>query len=80
MFEIFVAYEECKRSEVVIDINHTIEYEELNLNKTAEHTRADVKVQDGCNQFCSYCIIPYTWGRVRSRKSQDVYDEVVRLA
>ena len=37
-------------------------------------------MQDGCNQFCSYCIIPYTRGRVRSRKSQDVYDEVVRLA
>ena len=65
---------------MVIDINHTKEYEELNLNKTAEHTRAYVKVQDGCNQFCGYCIIPYTRGRVRSRKSQDVYEEVVRLA
>lgn len=80
LIEILEAYEEGKRSEVVIDINHTKEYEELNLNKTAEHTRAYVKVQDGCNQFCSYCIIPYTRGRVRSRKSQDVYDEVVRLA
>lgn len=80
LIEILEAYEEGKRSEAVIDINHTKEYEELNLNKTAEHTRAYVKVQDGCNQFCSYCIIPYTRGRVRSRKSQDVYDEVVRLA
>ena len=80
LIEILEAYEEGKRSEVVIDINHTKEYEELNLNKTAEHTRAYVKVQDGCNQFCSYCIIPYTRGRVRSRKSQDVYEEVVRLA
>lgn len=80
LVEILEAYEEGKRSEVVIDINHTKEYEELNLNKTAEHTRAYVKVQDGCNQFCSYCIIPYTRGRVRSRKSQDVYEEVMRLA
>ena len=80
LVEILEAYEEGKRSEAVIDINHTKEYEELNLNRTAEHTRAYVKVQDGCNQFCSYCIIPYTRGRVRSRKLQDVYDEVVRLA
>ena len=80
LIEILEAYEEGKRSEAVIDINHTKEYEELNLNKTAEHTRAYVKVQDGCNQFCSYCIIPYTRGRVRSRKLQDVYEEVKRLA
>lgn len=80
LIEILEAYEEGKCSEAVIDINHTKEYEELSLNKTAEHTRAYVKVQDGCNQFCSYCIIPYTRGRVRSRKSQDVYEEIVRLA
>lgn len=80
LVEILEAYEEGKASEAVIDINHTKEYEELYLNKTAEHTRAYVKVQDGCNQFCSYCIIPYTRGRVRSRKSQDVYEEVLRLA
>lgn len=80
LVEILEAYEDGKRSEAVIDINHTKEYEELTLNKTAEHTRAYVKVQDGCNQFCSYCIIPYTRGRVRSRKAQDVYEEVVRLA
>ena len=80
LVEILEAYEEGKRSEALIDINHTKEYEELNLNKTAEHTRAYVKVQDGCNQFCSYCIIPYTRGRVRSRKSADVYEEILRLA
>lgn len=80
LVEILEAYEEGKRCEAVVDIHHTKEYEELNLNKTAEHTRAYVKVQDGCNQFCSYCIIPYTRGRVRSRKSQDVYEEVQRLA
>lgn len=80
LIEILEAYEEGKRSEAVIDINHTKEYENLCLTKTAEHTRAYVKVQDGCNQFCSYCIIPYTRGRVRSRKLEDVYAEVKRLA
>ena len=80
LIEILEAYEEGKRSEAMIDINHTNEYEELSLQKTAEHTRAYVKVQDGCNQFCSYCIIPYTRGRVRSRNSEDVYEEVFRLA
>ena len=80
LIEILEAYEEGKRSEAVIDINHTKEYENISLTKTAEHTRAYVKVQDGCNQFCSYCIIPYTRGRVRSRKLEDVYAEVKRLA
>ena len=80
LVEILAAYEEGKKSEALIDINHTKEYEELNLTKTAEHTRAYVKVQDGCNQFCSYCIIPYTRGRVRSRRLMDVYEEVTRLA
>ena len=60
----------------MIDINHTAEYEEMTLTKTAEHTRAYIKIQDGCNQFCSYCIIPYARGRVRSRKMEDVLAEV----
>lgn len=60
----------------VIDINHTSEYEEMTLKHTAEHTRAYIKIQDGCNQFCSYCIIPYARGRVRSRKSEDIVREV----
>ena len=64
----------------VIDINHTFEYESLHLSRTAEHTRAYLKVQDGCNQFCSYCIIPFARGRVRSRNSEDVIREVKRLA
>lgn len=64
----------------VIDINHTKEYESLCLSKTGEHTRAYIKVQDGCNQFCSYCIIPYARGRVRSRRKADVVEEVSRLA
>ena len=65
----------------VLDINHEKqEYEELFLSRTAEHTRAFIKVQDGCNQFCSYCIIPYARGRVRSRKLEHVVKEVERLA
>ncbi len=60
----------------IIDINHTAEYETLTLKKTAEHTRAYIKIQDGCNQFCSYCIIPYARGRVRSRPLWDILSEI----
>ncbi len=62
------------------DINHTDEYEALHLTKPGDHTRAYIKVQDGCNQFCTYCIIPYARGRVRSREQEDVIREVEDLA
>ena len=62
-----------------IDLEKPVEYEELELASTGEHTRAYLKVQDGCNQFCSYCIIPYVRGRVRSRKREEVIKEVERL-
>ena len=55
------------------------EYEEMTLTRTGEHTRAYIKIQDGCNQFCSYCIIPYARGRVRSRKEEDILKEVKGL-
>lgn len=72
---------ETEQINEVADINHVKQdYEELHLEKTAEHTRAFLKVQDGCNQFCSYCIIPFARGRVRSRKAEDVLAEVERLA
>lgn len=64
----------------VTDMTHNREYETLSISRTAEHTRAFIKVQDGCNQFCTYCIIPYARGRVRSRRSEDVLEEVRRLA
>ena len=64
----------------VIEINKTKEYEELSIGYTAEHVRAYIKVQDGCNQFCTYCIIPYARGRVRSRKIAEVLEEVRTLA
>lgn len=69
------------KTKSIADINHEKqEYEELSLKKTAEHTRAFLKVQDGCNQFCTYCIIPFARGRVRSRAVSDVVAEVERLA
>ena len=65
----------------VADINHEKQaYEELSLSRTAEHPRAFIKVQDGCNQFCTYCIIPFARGRVRSRELPDVLQEIRTLA
>lgn len=67
------------QEETVIDIGATREYENLSIDRIADHTRAFIKVQDGCNQFCSYCIIPYTRGRVRSRRPDEVAEEIKRL-
>lgn len=74
-------YEEkhCKKAHI-IKINQTKEYETLAIAQTAEHVRAYMKVQDGCNQFCTYCVIPYARGRVRSRKMGDILKEVHALA
>lgn len=69
-----------QKSETIIDIAHDSEYEDLELQTVTEHTRAYIKIQDGCNQFCSYCIIPYARGRIRSRKSESIYNEIKRLA
>ena len=63
-----------------VDINHSKQNENLEIDRTEEHTRAYLKVQDGCNQFCTYCIIPYARGRIRSKKTEDVVNEVKRLA
>ena len=69
------------KTSYLVDINDKYqEYESLKINQTGEHTRAYIKIQDGCNQFCSYCIIPYVRGRVRSRKPQDIVNEVKTLA
>lgn len=66
--------------EGMLDIAAEKEYEPLTINSTLEHTRAYVKIQDGCNQFCSYCIIPYVRGRIRSRELASITEEVERLA
>lgn len=75
---------EQKKMPVIIDMedinNGKKEYERLCISRTAEHTRAFIKIQDGCNQFCSYCVIPYARGRVRSRHMEDILKEVRQLA
>lgn len=78
LLDAWFAGKEIKES--ITDLAGSNEYEKLHIKKQAEHTRAFIKVQDGCNQFCSYCIIPYTRGRVRSRRSEDVESEVRTLA
>ena len=72
--------QETETYQEILDINHEKAYEDLHLSTAAEHTRAYIKVQDGCNQFCSYCIIPFARGRVRSRSRDSVLDEVKTLA
>lgn len=64
----------------VLDIGKEKSYEELPIETVTERTRAYIKIEDGCNQFCSYCIIPYVRGRVRSRGEQEILDEITRLA
>lgn len=71
---------EAIKGEGIIDINAGCEYEEMTLVHTAEHTRAYIKIQDGCNQFCTYCIIPFARGRVRSRRLEDIRAEIEGLA
>lgn len=68
------------KEEYVIDINHTDEYEDLEILTVTEHTRAHLKIQDGCNNFCSYCIIPYARGRIRSRTMESIKAELERLS
>lgn len=65
---------------VVSNIMDVREFEEMTISHIGEHTRVYVKIQEGCNNYCSYCIIPYTRGRIRSRKEEQVYEEVKRLA
>lgn len=63
----------------IVDINKDVEYEEMMLEHTLEHTRAYIKIQDGCNQFCTYCAIPYARGRVRSRSRDSIIKEISNL-
>lgn len=67
-------------SNTVIDIGAAKDYEELSVASTMEKTRAFIKIQDGCNRFCSYCIIPYVRGRVRSRNEEDILEEITKLS
>ena len=80
LVQILEEYKKGGDRRYITDLAHSCSYEELTIRRTAEHTRAYIKVQDGCNQFCSYCIIPYAMGRVRSRKTREVVREVEKLA
>ncbi|MGN0328196.1 MAG: tRNA (N(6)-L-threonylcarbamoyladenosine(37)-C(2))-methylthiotransferase MtaB [Lachnospira sp.] len=73
-------YKDKGKDSYVTDLSHNTNYENLNIDKVNEHTRAYIKIQDGCNQFCSYCIIPYVRGRIRSRDTEDIISEVERLS
>ena len=72
-------YKDKNNSEMVVDFKEKQEYEELKLDEVSTHTRAYIKIQDGCNQFCSYCIIPYTRGRIRSRDIDEIEEEMTKL-
>lgn len=78
VLEDYFAHRDADR---VIDIAKDHKYEEAScFNESSDHVRAFIKIQDGCNQFCSYCIIPYARGRVRSRAMEDIEREVKALA
>ena len=78
--EVLDEYFKGKDTDSFIDINKTKEYERLAISGSEIHTRAYIKIQDGCNQFCTYCIIPFARGRVRSRSLEDIMSEVNKLA
>ena len=71
---------EQKKTSSILDIMHTSEYESMMLTETAERTRAYIKIQDGCNQFCTYCLIPFARGPVRSRAKEEILEEIKALA
>lgn len=72
--------EENKKYIEMQDVMHQKEYVELGEITYTEKTRAVIKVQDGCDRFCSYCIIPYARGRVRSRKPENIIAEIRKIA
>ena len=85
MFEILEEYLNQKseskdlQGTTITDVHHC-DYEELKINKSEEHSRVFVKIQDGCDRYCTYCIIPYVRGNLRSRKPEDVVREIEEIA
>ena len=74
-------YLKSKENKIELDdVLHNPEYSDFGSITYTEKTRAVVKVQDGCDRFCSYCIIPYARGRVRSRKPESIIEEVTKIA
>ena len=83
IIEEYLAGETGEKVDCIIDINdvkNPCPYESMSIAKTIEHSRAYIKIQDGCNQFCTYCIIPYARGRVRSRRQDEILDEIRTLS
>ncbi len=80
LVDIIEEYIENKKENLIInDLNKPCDYEDMSMTTVTEHTRAFIKIQDGCNQFCTYCIIPYARGRIRSRKLDDIVNELTAL-
>ena len=79
ILEIIEDYIKTKEKKKIIYNLNKVDFEKMEISNFASHTRAFIKVQDGCNAFCSYCIIPYTRGRVRSKNKEDVIREVTKL-
>lgn len=80
LLDIIEAYYNHIEADGKEDIAKVCSFDEMKINGPSEHTRAYVKIQDGCNRFCSYCIIPYVRGRIRSRNEEDVIEEILRIA
>ena len=77
---ILEAYYESDNNTFIDDISRSSHYDEMKMTTQGDHTRAFIKIQDGCNQFCTYCIIPYARGRIRSRSLDDIRSEISKLA
>lgn len=76
----FVEEKQKEKIEKVSDILYEKSFAEFGASTYTDKTRAVIKVQDGCDRFCSYCIIPYARGRIRSRKPEEVIAEIEQLA
>lgn len=80
MVQVIETYLETKIKPKVLDLSHYKVYDDLWISMTQDHTRAHIKIQDGCDQFCTYCIIPYARGRIRSRSASSILEECKELA
>jgi len=81
LIDIINEYEKSHEKKAIVDdISSPIKYEDYSIDGSSERTRVDIKIQDGCDQFCTFCIIPFARGRIRSRDQKDVVDEIKRLA
>ncbi len=80
MVQVIETYLESKIKPGVLDLSQYKVYDDLWISMTQDHARAHIKIQDGCDQFCAYCIIPYARGRIRSRLASSILEESRDLA